>query len=314
MKTYPIFFWAAMLAIAGCDKSQEPAGHTTQKPESAAPSTDEHSEERAKLTPEQIANSNIGIDTAGPADIREALSVYGVIAPNAERVREVGARFPGVVLSVGKIVGDSVRKGDTLATIESNESLQTYAIVAPLDGVIIARQTNPGEQTGDKTLFTVADLSTVWVDLSLFPKDVARVRVGQVVTVKSTDTNLSAEGKIVYVAPMGTSASQTLSARVLLDNATRQWATGLYVSADIALSQAPVPVAVKSQAVQTYEENAAVFVRNAEGFEARRVRTGRADDRTVEIVEGLAAGEQYASTNSFIVKAELGKGSAEHED
>jgi len=74
-------------------------------------------------------------------------------------MRVVAARFPGAIRSVAKKIGDTVREGEALATVEANESLQTYAVTAPLSGVIIARNANPGEQTGDKTLFTVADLS-----------------------------------------------------------------------------------------------------------------------------------------------------------
>ena len=103
----------------------------------------------------------------------------------AERVREMAARYPGAIRDVARKIGDAVRQGETLATVESNESLQTYAVVAPLAGVITARNANPGEQTGDKALFTVADLSTVWVELSMFPRDVGKVRPGQTVRVRS---------------------------------------------------------------------------------------------------------------------------------
>ena len=140
-----------------------------------------------ELTPEQLKATGIKLVQAGPAQIRENLPLYGVIAPNAERVREVAARFPGVIQSVAKKIGDPVREGETLATVEANESLQTYAVTAPLSGVVTARNANPGEQTGDKTLFTVADLSTVWVELSLFPRDVAKVRIGQGVRVKNNE-------------------------------------------------------------------------------------------------------------------------------
>ena len=200
------------------------------------------------MTAEQIANARIGIATAGPASVRERQPLYGVIAPNAERVRDVTARFPGVIRSVTKRVGDAVRQGETLATVESNESLQTYAVVAPLSGVITARNANPGENTGDKALFTVADLSTVWVELSLFPRDIAKVRVGQPVRVRGADNALSADGTVVYVAPFGSSTSQTLTARVLLDNAERRWPPGLYVTAELTLATTPVPLAVRGEA------------------------------------------------------------------
>jgi len=266
------------------------------------------------LTPEQIETSGIRLTQVGPAGIRETLPLYGTIAPNAERVRDVAARFPGVIRDVTKKIGDPVREGEKLATVEANESLETYAITAPIAGVVTARNANPGEQTGDKTLFTVADLSTVWVELSLFPRDVARVRIGQGARVKSPDTGLAADGKVVYVAPFGLAANQTITARVLLDNPERLWAPGLYVTADVTLAQSTVPLAIRNEAVQTLEERRVVFVKGTEGFAPHEVRLGRSDGEFSEVLSGLNAGDTYAAANSFILKAELGKGSAEHED
>lgn len=300
---------AAALAIGGCGGS-DPATKTP----AAKAGTGKGAESAAvDLTPEQVRAAGIVIAEAGPAIIRETLPVYGVIAPNAERVRDVGARFPGVIRTVTAKIGDSVRAGATLATVESNESLQTYAVVAPLNGVVTARQANPGEQTGDKVLFTIADLSTVWVELSLFPRDMAKVRVGQTVQVSSNDTDVKADGKIVYVAPFGSSANQTLKARVLLDNAERQWAPGLYVTARVILGENLVPLVVRNEALQRLENTNVVFVQAEEGFKPRPVRIGRTDDRSSEVTDGLQGGERYAATNSFILKAELGKGSAGQE-
>ena len=317
-----------LLSLGGCD------GDPSQASTPAAQAEAEHSEgqheegeeghekgeegheesegERVKLTPEQIQSADIGLAQAGPAQVRERLPLYGVITPNAERVLEVAARFPGVIRTVRKRIGDSVRQGETLATVESNESLQTYAVVAPLSGVITARNANPGEQAGDRALFTVADLSTVWVELSVFPRDIAKVRVGQSVRVKSADTGLSAEGKVVYVAPFGTSSNQTLNARVLVDNAEGKWPPGLYATAEVALSTTPVPLAVSSSALQTLEDRSVVFVKSDEGFEPRALQLGRTDGEVTEVLAGMEPGETYATKNSFILKAELGKGEAEH--
>jgi cobalt-zinc-cadmium efflux system membrane fusion protein len=291
---------------AGQVESQEAAGHGEEG------HGDEHG--GLKLTAEQIATAGIELAEAQPASIRETLPLYGVIAPNAERVREVAARYPGVIRSADKKVGDTVRQGEALATVESNESLQTYAVVAPLAGVVTTRNANPGEQTGDKLLFTVADLSTVWIELSLFPRDVAKVHVGQQVKVHSNDTGMSTDGKVVYVAPFGSSSNQTLTARVLLDNADRRWAPGLYVTAEVTLAETQVPLAVRNTALQTLEDRSVVFVSEGEGFEARPVQLGRNDSEYTELVGGLRAGERYAARNSFILKAELGKGEAAHED
>jgi cobalt-zinc-cadmium efflux system membrane fusion protein len=303
----------ALLALAACGNPAAPAlpeaGHEAEH------EAGHESEEtpRVALTAEQLRTAAIDVVPAGPEVIRETLAVYGVVAPDAERVRDVGARFPGVIRSVNATVGDTVRAGATLATVESNESLQTYAVVAPLAGVVTARQANPGEQTGDKSLFTVADLSKVWVELALFPRDSAKVRVGQAVRVTSTDAGPGGDGRIVYVAPFGSSQNQTLTARVRLDNAERRWAPGLYVNAAVVLGEATASLTVRNEALQTLEGRTVVFVQGDEGFEPRPVRLGRSDGQHSEVLEGIAAGERYAAANSFILKAELGKGEASHE-
>lgn len=294
----------AAFALAACSKTTPSANaQADHEPEGAMPP-------RIALSPEQIRTAGIVIAQAGSAVIRQTLPVYGTIAPDAERVREVGARFPGIIRSVRSKVGDTVRAGETLATVESNESLQTYAVVAPIGGVVTVRQANPGEQTGDKALFTVADLSKVWAELALFPRDRAKVRVGQTVRVASTDAGLHAEGPVVYVAPFGSSSNQTLTARVRLENAERRWAPGLYVNAEVTLGEASVLLAVRNEALQSLEGRPVVFVQGDEGFAPRPVRIGRTDRQWSEVLEGLERGAHYASANSFILKAELGKGEA----
>ena len=288
------------------------------KPNNPAPDAQEEHQEEEKhgieLTPEKIAKSGIEVETAGSATVREVLSLYGTIAPNAERVRDVAARYPGTIRRVAKSIGDTVKQGETLAVIESNESLQAYVLTAPLTGVVTARNANPGEQTGDKILFSVADLSSVWVELSLFPRDAAKVYVGQNVRVRIADADTTGDGAIIYIAPVGTSASQTRTARVLLDNRDNQWAPGLYVTAEVTLGETEVPIAVKNSAIQNVDGAESVFVRTQNGFEPRALKLGRRDADHSEVLDGLRFNESYATSNSFVLKAEMGKGEAAHED
>lgn len=337
--TAPFLLAAALLALAaGCGDtgslsasgSPEPrageAGHADDGGhEDHEDHDDDHDDDHAghageegtaapiRLTAEQVRAASITVTAAGPATIRERLPLYGVIAPNAERVREVTPRFPGVIRSVSKRAGDPVREGETLATVESNESLQTYGLAAPLSGVVTARNANPGEQTGERVLFTVADLSTVWVEVALFPRDRSRVRAGQPVRVRSSETGEAADGKVVYVAPFGSASNQTLTARVLLDNADGRWTPGLYVTADVTLAESEVPVAVRNEALQMLDDRTVVFAETVEGFRPLPVDTGRSDSEATEILNGLRPGDRYVAGNSFILKAELGKGEAEHE-
>lgn len=298
---YAITALMLLLVVEGCDRS---SGVTPSANTGVPNEATDHSEDRVLLTAEQLSTADIRLQPAGPARIRESLPLYGVVAPNAERMREVTARFPGPIRSVSRTVGDAVRQGETLASVESNESLQTYTIASPLGGVVTARNANVGEQAGEKPLFVVADLATVWVELSLFPRDASKVRVGQAAVVKSPDFDYTAQGQVTYVAPFGSSTNQTLTARVLLNNAERHWAPGLYVTAEVTLAEREVSVAVNRTAIQMLNDQPVVFVRTEGGFEARRVRLGKSDGALTEVLSGVRTGEIYAAENSYIIKAE----------
>jgi cobalt-zinc-cadmium efflux system membrane fusion protein len=247
------------------------------------------------------------------AKLRETLPLYGSIQPNAERVRSVSARFPGVVRSLRKSVGDDVRAGEVLATIESNESLQTYELTAPIAGVVTARNVNPGETAAESPVFVITDLATVWADLSVFPRDAPKVRIGQTVRVKSTEGSVVSDGRVVHVSAVGSLGSQSVTARALLKNIPRQWTPGLYVTGEVVLGELPVTVAVKNAALQTLDGRTVVFVPTEDGFEPRPIETGKTDGDLTEVVKGLESGGSYVSEGSFVVKAELGKSEAEHD-
>lgn len=299
-------------ALVGCGGGDPPTVAAVSESDEHADEDSHGGEGVVRLTEQQLADAQIELATAGTARIRETLPLYGRITPNAVSVRQVTARFPGVIRSIAKNFGDSVREGETLAVIESNESLLRYNVTSPISGVVTTRDANPGEQTGERVLFTVADLSSVWVEVSLFPRDIGKVTPEQTVVVRGAEDTARAEGRVIWVAPFGSSENQTLTARVLLDNANRRWAPGLYVTAEVTLNEADVPIAIRNEALQTLEERTVVFVRDADGFEPRPVQLGRRDADSTEVTSGLAAGDIYVARNSFTLKAELGKGEAEH--
>lgn len=273
---------------------------------------EEHDEGHIELSQEQIKHAGINLSQVGSGNIRETLSVYGVITSNAEQVQSVSARFEGVIRSVNKKIGDHVRKGEMLATVEANQSLKTYSILSTLNGVITQRNANIGEQTTNRALFVIEDFSTVWVDLSLFPKDVNKVKLGQSVRIKSANNPISGEGNIIYIAPLGNSNNQATTARVLLNNAENLWKPGIFINAEITLSETAAPTVIQSEAVQLVEGETVIFVKGEEGFEPREITLGRTDGESSEVLSGLKAGETYVAKNSFVLKSEMGKEDAEH--
>ena len=128
------------------------------------------------------------------------------------------------------------------------------------------------------------------------------------------DGGADIKGRISYVAPVGSSDTQTAIARIVLTNSDGRLRPGLFVTARLVLAKRDVPVAVRVGAIQTLENKTVVFVREGgDKIEARPVELGESDAKFVEIRAGLSAGEPYVAENSFVVKAEMGKGEAQHD-
>jgi cobalt-zinc-cadmium efflux system membrane fusion protein len=258
----------------------------------------------------------IGIESAGPATIAEELALTGRAVPNAERVRAVTARFPGPVRTVLRSVGDAVKAGDALATVESNESLQTYTVSAPISGAVIERRANPGEAAGSEPLFVIADYGALWAEFTVFPRDLQRLRPGLPVRVHAVEGEAEASGTIVRLAPAdGISANVggLYIARVTLDNRNRRWAPGQFLQGQVRVSSASVPLAVKRSGLQAFRDFTVVFEQVGETYEVRMLELGRQDDIWVEVLGGLKPGVKYVAANSYLIKADIERSGASHD-
>jgi cobalt-zinc-cadmium efflux system membrane fusion protein len=271
-------------------------------------------EGRTELSPEAITASEISIEEVRPGVIRTSITANGRIVPNEEHLAHIIPRYPGVIRDVRKRLGDPVTKGEVVATVESNQSLQGYEVRSPITGTVIAKDVISGEFAGEgDVIYAVADLRTVWADLNVPHQDFQRVAVGQRVSIDAGQGLARAEGTIVYVSPFGAEDTQTLLARVLIPNPDGAWRPGLFVTATIVVDEAEVPLSVAATALQTYRDWDVVFLNDGSVFQAMPVELGRHDQNRVEITAGLTAGQRYAAENSFIVKADVGKSGASHD-
>lgn len=194
------------------------------------------------------------------------------------------------------------------------ETMARYEIRSPLDGVVLERDITVGEAvTAEEKIFAVADLSTIWVNIAVYTKDLGAVHDGQQAVVISTDVGAEATGRISYVGPLVGQETRTATARIVLPNPGGQWRPGLYVTVRLVRDTTTVPLAVAAEAIQTFRDWQVVFVRYGDWFEARPLELGRSDGQWVEVLQGLNPGEQYATANSFAVKAEIGKLGATHD-
>jgi cobalt-zinc-cadmium efflux system membrane fusion protein len=199
------------------------------------------------------------------------------------------------------------------AGTSANGALNRFEVRAPFDGMVVEKHITLGETVKeDASIFTLSDLSTVWAEIVVPGKDIDKVRVGANALVKATSAESKAAGKVSYVGSLIGEQTRSAKARVVLQNPNMAWRPGLYVNVELTAEEAEVPVAVTADAVQSINEKPVVFMRVADGFVAQPVTLGRTDGKQVEIVKGLKPGVPYAAAGSFVIKAELGKGSAEH--
>lgn len=189
-----------------------------------------------------------------------------------------------------------------------------FELRAPFDGVVIEKKVATGQAVKeDEDLFTVADLATVWVEVNVYAKDLNAVKIGQDVTVRAESIDATAPGKIVYIGALVGEESRSATARVVLPDPDRRWRAGMFVTVAVVQEEFDAPVAVKREGLQKFRDWDVVFVRAGNTFEARPLELGRTDGEWAEVVSGLRAGEKYASTNSFILKADVGKAGASHD-
>ncbi len=200
------------------------------------------------------------------------------------------------------------------ATGSGGGALNRIAVRSPIAGQVIARSATLGQAVAaDAELFRVADLSQVTVTTSLVPTDAGRVKPG--VRVEVTAPGRRQEGRVTFVSPILDETTRLVPVIATLDNAGSTWRVGETVNVSILVpATGDRTVAVPSAAVQMIEDKSFVFVRTATGFRAIPVTLGRTNGGQVTVTAGLTGSERIASTNSFTLKAELGKGAGGDED
>jgi cobalt-zinc-cadmium efflux system membrane fusion protein len=298
----------AAFALVGCGRGTEPGD-------------EEHEEHEETLhvdhtTIDRKTADEVGIRTA-PATaglIRDAHEVQGLLTPVEGRHARIHARFPGPVKAVHVGVGDRVKTGQLLAVIESNASLAPYEIAAPFAGTVLDVEVGTGDLAGEQPLFELADLSSLWVDLHLFGGDAQHITPGLPVQVTRLSDGAKADTKLDRILPGTATASQSTVARATLRNVDGRWRPGTAVRARVTVSERQAALVVPTTALQSMENTTVVFVRSADTYSARRVRIGERDVDNAEVLEGLKAGEDVVVEQSYMIKADLEKASAAHDD
>ncbi|MBL4699273.1 MAG: efflux RND transporter periplasmic adaptor subunit [Phycisphaerales bacterium] len=196
---------------------------------------------------------------------------------------------------------------------EPDTDVARYELNAPMSGRIVAKHITPGEKVGtDAAVYTIADLSTVWLNISIYAQYAGMIEEGQHVTIHVGDR--TASGIVDYISAIVSESTRTVSARVVIDNADRSWKPGEFVTARVETDKAKADRIVPLEAIQSFEGHSVVFIQDDDGIEPVRVTLGRKSDTHVELLgDDIAIGTPIVVKNSFLMKAELGKGSAGHD-
>ncbi|MCC6347292.1 MAG: efflux RND transporter periplasmic adaptor subunit [Nitrospirales bacterium] len=183
---------------------------------------------------------------------------------------------------------------------------------SPITGVVIEKTVTQGEVVGpDKTLFTVADLSTLWVLIDIYEKDIARLRSGMAVKVSvSAFPEREFKGTLSYIGDVVDEKTRTVKARVTVNNAGGLLKPGMFatVLVDAATARKEQVIAVPSGAVLIEGAARYVFVQTEPAaFKRKDVVVGRSLVNKVEITEGLKEGDAVVVKGAFTLKSESKK-------
>lgn len=269
-------------------------------------------EGRTKIEPAVAAAMSINTEVAGEATLTESIEVFGKIVPIEGAKRDVSARFDGQIKQVYVVLGQSVEQGDKLLTIESNESLKSYTIVSPINGVVLRRTANVGEQSQGRTLLSILNPSLLTAELSVFGGDQQRVKLGAAVQLKIASQTEPIQGKVKSISP-GVGANQARTMRVDVADDNGLLTSGQFVTGRIDVAQYSVPLAVKRIGLQSFRDFTVVYAKVGDEYEVRMLELGRQAGEWVEVLGGLQSGTEYVTDNSFIIKADIEKSGASHD-
>ncbi len=207
---------------------------------------------------------------------------------------------------------NAMQKLRALGVNMSAKALNRFELFAPYDGVIVERNLSIGEAVKEDTpIFTIADLSTVWVEVYIPAKDLPLMRVGDKVKVRATAFDAETVGTIAFIGALVGEQTRMAKARIVVANSKGLWRPGLFVNVEVKAGDALIPVTVKNDALQSLGTQQVIFVRDGKRFVPRPVTTGRTDGKYIEITSELAPGTPYAAANSYVIKSELAKQASE---
>jgi membrane fusion protein, heavy metal efflux system len=264
--------------------------------------------------PDKVAKiSGIVTEKADTKTINSYIPVSGKIFPDEHKIAHIIPRFSGIVQRGTKHVGDIVSKGELLAVIESNQSLQPFNVYSQIPGVVINGHLIAGEYVPENQwIYVIADLSKVWADFFIPVAISNSIKLSQKVYINSLEDEELLEGKISYLAPYIDEKTQSRLVRVVIPNDGRLF-PGMYVSGKILNNEYNPKVVINRKAIQKFRDWNVAFIKIKDTYEIRILELGRSEAEFIEVISGLNKGDEYVVENSFLIKADILKSGASHD-
>jgi cobalt-zinc-cadmium efflux system membrane fusion protein len=270
-------------------------------------------EGRVTIPAEAARAAGIQIERVGPADLAETIELVGRVELDPSATANVGAKFPGRVVSAGPNVGQFVRAGQVLARVESNESMQVYSVTSPISGVVVERRTNVGDIAGADPIYVIADPARTMAVFPIFPRDMERVRAGQPVQLGVIDGERQVGSRIANFQSAADPMTGALLARVPLPNRDGFWRAGMSVQGTVTVESRRVPLAVRTEALQAFRDFTVVFAQVGNTYEVRMLELGTRGPEWTEVLGGIKPGQTYVTEGSYVIKADIEKSGASHD-
>ncbi len=183
-----------------------------------------------------------------------------------------------------------------------------YDMRSPISGTVVQKHLTLGEKIDSSTnAFTIANLGNVWVNLTIYQKDLDKIELNQPVTIFSKSKILKASGKIEYISSFLDEQTRTATGRVVLGNESKIWKPGMFVLGKVSVGEKNVPTKILRSAIQMMNGQEVVFIKKGNSFHPEAVTLGQKDDNFIEVLSGLENSQEYVKKNGFVLKAELEK-------
>src|SRR3989338_882641 len=248
--------------------------------------------------------------------LAEKISIAGQIAQDANETHNVFPPQAGVVVENTAQLGAIVKKGDVLSRIKVEEHPDPIDVKSPYDGVVIGDFDTVGQKVEKiSSLCAIADLSKVWANFDIYEKDIAKVKIGQNITLSSSAySDQSFEGKIVFISPRVDETTRTIKIRALIENPAYLLKLGMFVNGEIISQGSQEYMILPAIAVQTLGDKRAVFVKIGDGkFHKKEISIALQTTDQVAISEGVNVGDVVVTDGAFLLKSGLLKDELEGE-